>query len=157
LSRAYPSLAIAAANWRMSPMTSTAPRACRRAACSGPQWLPPQKPIGVIAADRVASMPTGLSSMMRQRSGAVASRRAAKRNRSGDGLPRATIVALKRFSPKYFKRPVNSSLRRICPGALSTLHKPAVAANRAPRQLRQQPRAIGGIRYRSSLRHARHK
>src|ERR1700758_4803708 len=38
----------------------------------------------------------------------------AYRNRSGAGLPRATIVALNRCSPKRPRRPVISSFQRIC-------------------------------------------
>jgi hypothetical protein len=60
---------------------------------------------GVPAAS-AASIPAGLSSTTRQRSGAVVRRCAAYRNRSGAGLPRATIVALNRCSPKRLRRPV---------------------------------------------------
>jgi hypothetical protein len=71
------SFASAVASWRMSSITSAAPCCSRRAPCSNPQWLPPQKPIAVIPAPQAASMPAGLSSMTRQRSGAAASRCAA--------------------------------------------------------------------------------
>src|SRR4051812_44223628 len=100
------SFAIALASSRMSSMTSGAPCFPRRAPCSGLQWLPPEKPIAVMPAARAASIPAGLSSMTRQRSGAVVRRCAAYRNRSGAGLPRATIVALNRCSPKRLRRPV---------------------------------------------------
>ena len=99
---------------RASAQMSSAPASRRRASWPGPQWLPPVKPIAVMPAARAARMPGALSSTTRHAAGSTAISRAARRNRSGAGLPRATILALNTCGAKRSQRPVrpSASLKR---------------------------------------------
>nr|WP_236637989.1 hypothetical protein [Mangrovicoccus ximenensis] len=65
-----------------------------------------------------AARPAGLSSITTQAAGSAPMREAAKKKRSGAGLPRATMVALKTLGSKSGSNPVRVSERRMRSGWL---------------------------------------
>ena len=69
-------------------------------------------------ADTAALTPGTLSSMTTTRAGSAFISRAANRNRSGAGFPRATITALKMFGSNRSSRPTMPRLLRIRSGVL---------------------------------------
>ena len=79
---------------------------------------PPQNPITAMFADTAALTPGTLSSMTTTRAGSAFISRAANRNRSGAGFPRATMTALKMFGSNRSSRPTMPRLLRIRSGVL---------------------------------------